>query len=99
MKMIQICDERRFFDEIANLKAEKKANYRGNSEAEAKVNVYVKNLMESLLSGEQVVLRKKTICNIEQLKEEIESINTDLNVFINMELLLKEVCECRRRLS
>lgn len=61
------------------------------SEAYIQVNVFIKNLIESVLRDRPVVFRGKKICSMEDLRNEILSINTDLGYDIHFDSILRDV--------
>ncbi|OON85219.1 hypothetical protein BXO88_13195 [Oribacterium sp. C9] len=58
-----------------------------------KVNVFLKNLMEEIKRGRYIILRGITIRTLDELINEIKSINDDFNVRIDYDKLLRDVTE------
>ena len=62
------------------------------------IDVFIKNLIESILRDKPVALRGKNICSIDELRNEMESINTDLECDINFDSILEDVMSYYREI-
>ena len=78
-----------FFDNLRIIKiVQNKSLVR---EASVQVDVFIKNLIESILRDKPVALRGKNICSIDELRNEIISINEDLGYDIHFDSILEDV--------
>lgn len=78
-----------FFDNLRIIKMDQNKSL--VREASVQVDVFIKNLIESILRDKPVALRGKNICSIDELRNEMISINTDLGCDIHFDSILEDV--------
>lgn len=86
-----------FFDNLKIIKMNQNTKSLA-SEASVQVDVFIKNLIESILRDKPVALRGKDICSIDVLRNEILSINEDLGYDIHFDSILEDVMSYYREI-